>query len=812
MVLGRMIQLESSGRVAPESRWVSFFFLFSSCLNAASRLGSVLALSGCLISLTPTYLEAAVDPAVVQQAIDRGVIYLKKTQNTRGGWNEYSGQSCGLSSLCTLALLNSGVSADEKVIQNALEYLRGFEPEETYSVSLQTLAFCQLGAANDLPRIRRNVQWLISHQRSGDAISERGGSWDYGRQRGSGDPSNSQFALLALRAATDLGIEVGPGVYQRSLEYWRVRQRGGGWSYGNSPRISGSMTCAGIASMVIANQCLNSSEELVIQCCGNAAEQNQPVEDGLRWLGENFTLQVNPGGDSLTFFYYLYALERVGRLTGRRFIGGHDWYREGAERLISLQDEFVGFWSGSGAMEQNREIATSFALLFLSKGKRQVVIGRAKYGSKDDNQWLQHPQALRQLVKHVERDWGRDLTWQTIELESAELQDLLQAPVLIISGSRALQLSDRMKDRLRDYVNQGGCLIFEAQAGAGCGDAAEFETSVTNLCARWFGNLELERLPPSHPLWTIRHQVDPSAISEDFWVYGVQACCRTAVFYFPQSVSCRWGYGDYLLQQSQQVNSDSLRDPKGALDQVKNAIHLGENLIAYATGRELKNKLEKRMVLSNETVSEVNRSELRIANLALGSDATEAKRTVPNAASLITSSVPIELVAPAEPIGFDALALRDMPFLWIHGREDFRLNTDQRAVLRTYVENGGIVIAASLCGSEDFSSAFRREWSSIFPNQKLESVPNDSDLLNIPNGFDIRSVTTRRFNRSGQLTKSVGPPSLEWMRYDGLAAVFFSPLDLSCALESPNSVQCPGYETQVAAKIAANIVLFSLQQ
>ncbi|MGB1925444.1 MAG: hypothetical protein ACPHL6_02880, partial [Rubripirellula sp.] len=91
--------------------------MFSSCLNAASRLGSVLTLSCCLISLTPTCLEAAVDPAVVQQAIDRGVIYLKKTQNTRGGWNEYSGQSCGLSSLCTLALLNSGVSADEKVIQ-----------------------------------------------------------------------------------------------------------------------------------------------------------------------------------------------------------------------------------------------------------------------------------------------------------------------------------------------------------------------------------------------------------------------------------------------------------------------------------------------------------------------------------------------------------------------------------------------------------------------------------------------------------------------------------------------------------------------
>ena len=35
--------------------------------------------------------------------------------------------------------------------------------------------------------------------------------------------------------------------------------------------------------------------------------------------------------------YYLYGVERVGRLTGRRFIGGHDWYREGADYLVRQQ-------------------------------------------------------------------------------------------------------------------------------------------------------------------------------------------------------------------------------------------------------------------------------------------------------------------------------------------------------------------------------------------------------------------------------------------------------------------------------------------
>ena len=155
------------------------------------------------------------------------------------------------------------------------------------------------------------------------------------------------------------------------------------------------------------------------------------------------------------------------------------------------------------------------------------------------------------------RDWGRDLSWQTVEIESSQLQDLLQAPVLIMSGSDSFQISNPAADRLRDYVDQGGCLIFEAESGEGCGDASGFTRSLNALIERWFPQTPLERLPPSHTVWTARHRVDPSKIDTDFWVYGVQACCRTAVFYVPQSVSCRWSYGDYLLRSSAEPPSNA---------------------------------------------------------------------------------------------------------------------------------------------------------------------------------------------------------------------------------------------------------------
>lgn len=103
---------------------------------------------------------ADVDAVAVQRAIDRGVTYLRRTQTERGGWDEFPGYSCGKSALCTLALLNAGVERDDPDIVRAMKYLRGYAPNETYSVALQTLVYCQLGAAGDLPKIHQNVRWL----------------------------------------------------------------------------------------------------------------------------------------------------------------------------------------------------------------------------------------------------------------------------------------------------------------------------------------------------------------------------------------------------------------------------------------------------------------------------------------------------------------------------------------------------------------------------------------------------------------------------------------------------------------------------
>ncbi|MCM2374052.1 DUF4159 domain-containing protein [Rhodopirellula sp. ICT_H3.1] len=772
---------------------------------------------------------AEIDAITVQRSIDRGIEYLRKSQTERGGWDEYGGQSCGLSALCTLAWVNAGVSRQDPDLIRAIEYLRTFEPQQTYSISLQTLVFCAVGALEDLPRIRRNVAWLTEQQKGPNERNQ--GAWTYGIGHGNGDPSNAQFAVLALGAAAERGIEVAPEVFESAAAYWRkIQLRRGGWSYGG-PTPSGSMTCAGIASLLICGSSLNDLDDSKnadrLECCGGGAT-DQALERGLDFLSEIFTIRANPGNEMLSYYYYLYAVERVGRLSGRRLIGNRDWYREGAERLVSLQDAFQGFWKGGGVVESNRDIATAFALLFLAKGKRQVVVGRLDHPSlrtadaarrgdvvvrvnDKESDSLPHSGALRELVRHVERDWSKELTWQTIVADQATAQDLLKSPVLVITGSGTLDFSVKLRENLKQYLDQGGTILFDSLAGDGCGDGKAFERSVVSLCSEWFPQSRLDRLPTSHPVWFAEAPVDPAAIASDYWIYGVGACCRTPVFYSPRSLTCRWSRGAPLLRGV---------DLPGKIGrEVVAGITIGENILAYATGRELKDKLDGASVIVAGEAPEPTRGAIPIAAGALGAGEEQVQRALPNAALIIREKLTVEVIAVDEPIALTEQSLARVGVLYLTGQTEFELSDESRRALKDYIDREGIVIATPICGNAAFASSVRRELTALTPGGEFRTMPSDHPAWTTRfGGFDLTNVEIRTPNQkrvgdpSLVVAQRTGTPVMEVIEVNGVDTIFYSPLDLSCALESQNSIQCPGYPTGDAGKIIAGVILYALQQ
>ena len=100
----------------------------------------------------------------VEDAIKRGVDFLKAKQRPDGSWTDVEMDAkTGATSLVTLALLAGDEKPESPAIRKALEYLRRFKPvdlKSTYAISLQTMAFAAALPEHDRLRIAANVHWL----------------------------------------------------------------------------------------------------------------------------------------------------------------------------------------------------------------------------------------------------------------------------------------------------------------------------------------------------------------------------------------------------------------------------------------------------------------------------------------------------------------------------------------------------------------------------------------------------------------------------------------------------------------------------
>jgi len=781
--------------------------------------------------------QGDIDAQQVRQAIAKGVDYLERTEDLDkdfGHWPDYRDYLGSTTCLCTMALLYAGVPPADPHVAKAVAYLRTLHLNKTYTVALQTMVFCLAEPKRDLLLIQRNAKWLEETQiREGP---HRGG-WAY-PQMGNGDNSNSQFALLALYEAERAGVPVQDQTWRMALDYWKSAQNlDGSFGYYNlSGRVetpgSGSMTCAGIASLVIASGRIAAGDASAdgneIHCCGNqlADDSAERVERAMRWLGDVFTVQQNPHGtQTLWHFYYLYGVERIGRLTARRFIGSHDWYREGAAYLCSPgQQQLGGEWQGSGSSvdpEHDPNIATSLAILFLAKGRRPILMAKVQHGPGND--WNHHHSDVGNLTSYVETRWSHDfplgLSWQVVDLARATVDDLLQSPVLYLCGSDVPEIDDRQGQLLRDYIDHGGFIFAEAC----CADGDGFDRGFRALMKRVFPpEYQLKLLPPEHPIWRAEEQV-PAELQRT--LLGIDYGCRTSVVYCPPpkpgdppgGLSCLW-------------ELSSGRNPRytpAVMAQIGAANSIGINVLAYATNRELKGREEsfKRKVEKNSD-DEFSRDKLYIAKLRHAGGCDSAPAALPHLLEAAARELQMRVSTEQRLIEITDPSLMKYHLVFMHGRRSFRFTPAEQGQLRSFIDRGGTLMADSVCANPEFTAAFRREMQAIFADdtdvkpkgQGLTPIPGKDPLYSKQfGGYDLSTVTLREPQGAAgegrvSATERKIEPELEGIRIGDRWGVIFSKFDLSCALEKHDSMECEGYTRDDAEKIGLNILLYSLHQ
>ena len=453
----------------------------------------------------------------VKKSIDRGVGFLRREQTANGSWERggiggvgftTGGQSC----LAMLALLNAGVPPTDPVVQQGLNYVRQLPAQGTYVVGLQTMVLAEIGQPKDLITIQRNVNFLL-------ASMDRGGNfvgWSYGPAlRGGGDFSNTQYALLGLHAGKLAGAKIPAESWKiiRDL-YMKSQLPEGAWGYtvgDRSPRQT--MTLAGLCGLLISGMELAHGQQKlnpetgVAERCGEYAEDRY-IRKTLDWLAKpgNFSYDVGQHR-----FYNIYGIERAGRLSGQRFMANRDWYREGCDYLISKQQD-DGSWSGGG-FDGGTIGGTSFALLFLSKGRTPILISKFAWGT---NEWNNKHYDMKHVVEYASRELFKKtpLGWQVYDCRMApqgqvshETAELLQSPIVYMNGhdSPLQKLTGVQKDILKKFIQEGGFVFAEA-----CCGHKQFADGFRDLMKELFDK-DMVPVSPDHALY---HAYKPIAAAD----------------------------------------------------------------------------------------------------------------------------------------------------------------------------------------------------------------------------------------------------------------------------------------------------------
>ncbi len=750
----------------------------------------------------------------VKRAIEKAVQYLKDQEQGKGNW-EVDGmvglQAGGESALAMLALLNAGVKPEEPIIQRGLAEQRKIVPAGTYAVGLQTMVFVQAGQPQDRPLIQRNVEWLVrSHvPRRGT----RAGGWGYGTEAGVPDGSNSQYALLGIHE----GLKAGAVVPERILREYQADILGGqdaigGWGYRDGSATTFTMTTAGLCNLIITGMDLMKGKQKLrpdgsADDCG-IYDENQSLQKAINWVGTSFPARISPAQAKGFFhnpYYALYGIERAGRLTGQRYFGGHDWYRVGCDFLVKTQNIANGSWDRElGPQDTSPLVATSFALLYLAKGRTPVLI--SKFAHNSERSWNRKRNDMRNLVEFTSRQVfeGMPLAWQVFDTKLVPLEngdeirktagELLQSPIVWFNGHEQVPRGAQ-RELLKEYVNNGGFIMAEA-----CCGSVQFDAEFRLLVKQMFPDNELIRLPENHPIWTAsgKFLVNPG----EFSLYGISQGCKTVLVYSDKPISGYW-------------EENRFTEGRG-----RDAFRLGANIIAYATGLEApKPRLTVAEVFQPEARTAVRRGFLKVGQIKYGSDwqpAPRAMRSLMDQARKAGLDVDLQ----PKPVSIVDPNLADFRFLYLHGRASFSFAKSDLAQLKWVLQNGGTLLSDACCGAKPFDDSFRKFVDDLFADEaglgkpKLEVIPPGDLLYSAElNGKPIDKVRLRREPQAGQPADAeykLGAPRLEGVKVNGRWAIIYSRHDIGCALEKNKSTDCIGYDYDGAVQLARAALFYAL--
>jgi len=343
----------------------------------------------------------------VQQAIDRGLGYLKQAQHTNGWWSTPDAPA-----LTALALMTFKGDPLERYRRDADWMRRGYakilecRQEDggihkgqlvTYNTALCMMALLAARAPEYDPVILKARQFLIGLQtdwgEKGKADDPFDGGIGYGSRYEHSDMGNTLQALEALyyskhlqkdknlAGARDLNWQAAIHFLQNcqnlagyNSQAWvsEDAKDTGGFVYYPGYSMAGGVTNAGTGRVSLRSYGSITYAGLLSYIYAELRADDPRVRAVYDWLTRNYTLEENPGMGAQGLFYYYHIQAKALAAYGVNLLALKDglpvnWRRELGMRLINLQgkdgawiNEQHGRW-----WEKDPVLVTAYAVLTL---------------------------------------------------------------------------------------------------------------------------------------------------------------------------------------------------------------------------------------------------------------------------------------------------------------------------------------------------------------------------------------------------------------------------------------------------------------
>jgi hypothetical protein len=728
----------------------------------------------------------------VEDAIKLKVQYLYNAMNAQGHWENFPTRDGlestndrdfgGRTALVMLALLYAGEDWKNDTLIKPLKFLMETEFKGTYVVGIRSSLWSKMKDPRFRDLLKTDAQFLM------DAMTQRNGTingfFSYAKPGGSaGDHSNTQYGVLGLRDAAIRGVEIDPK-YWEAIETHMIKLQhpNGGWAYrttlgADDREPYGNMTVAGLANLYITLDRLSAGYEGRFN--GKSAKGcgfRQPpaaIDKAKAWLDANLADNLRRAN-----LYFLYGLERCGNASGRKTFGGLNWFEEGAKWIIARQQP-------DGSHNQyGIQCGTSWALLFLSKGRGAVLFNKLDTGA----DWQNDPMDIPNLSTWIGEELEQRINWQVVDLKDP-VHTWLDAPILFFNGHDVPKFTDEQKKKLRLYTDSGGTLVAEA-----CCSSEKFTRGFRDLAKEVWPEWELQLLDPKHPVVAEAH----FPIKEDLpRIYHLNDGCRSRVFLVTGDLSCVW---------QQNVSTA-----------YKHYFQFGLNLARYASDkRMMRNRLffqpweldELRAKGKPVPQADFERGKVRLADWPTDGRRSTDIRAMRHLAESLDADVNVAL---------DMTTLNDqnlgdlsgVKVLHMSGHSSFSVSDENLAKVRKFLDSGGLLWADAQCGRKEFDASFRKFVAKLLPGQPLKDVLTVDPVVTgqglSREGFNVSQVIYKRALRFELLV-----PKLEEIQVSGRRVVLYSPLDLTCGLDGHDCWACRGPERNECLKMAVNIVLSTM--